>query len=104
MADNNNTTKTINIESKDLYLFLLCLCRYGYARHNNAMPKDAFEMLNKYLTEFYKADREWAIHTAKQICEECIGNITFNYHDGDDDNYGNRKLGIALRKCSIIKV
>ena len=80
----------VEIKSKDLYQFLLTDCRYGYTRNNHLMPDGAYRHVHEYLPELLKADKEMAISTAKQLCEECISMELVQFSDGIDDSRGNR--------------
>ena len=81
----------IEIETIDLYRFLIGECRYGYTRNNHLMPSFAFDECKKYLPRLLEVDRELAIHTAKQLCDECISHQLVRYfYDGIDDEHGNR--------------
>ena len=87
--------KKIEISPKDLYHFLICETRYGYTRNNHLMPSSAFDDCKALLPLFLLADKEYALHTAKQLCDECIFlNLTLTFGDGIDDIHGNRKESI----------
>ncbi len=87
----------IEIEPRDLYQFLLFECRYGYTRNNHLMPDAAFSHCKEFLPKQYACDKKLALHTAKQLCEECVnGEITTHFYDGDDDEFGNRESSIKF--------
>lgn len=80
----------VEITPKDLYQLLLAECRYGYSRNNHLMPGGAYEHAKKYLPIMKDIDKEMAINTAKQLCEECIEMELVKFSDGIDDENGNR--------------
>jgi len=81
----------VEITAKDLYQFLIVECRYGYARNNHLMPGGAYDHVKKYLPLLLNTDSDWAIDTARQLCEECIGHqLTLWNEPDDDDKYNNR--------------
>lgn len=80
----------VEIKPKDLYQFLLTDCRYGYTRNNHLMPSCAYEHVKQYLPKLLKADKYLAIHTAQQLCEECISMELIKFANGIDDENGNR--------------
>lgn len=81
----------MKIEIKDLYQLLIAECRYGYTRNNHLMPDGAYEHAKKYLPLMLKEDKEYALNTAKQLCEECIGDQLVQFSDGIDDENGSRQ-------------
>jgi len=80
----------VEVKPKDLYQFLLSDCRYGYTRNNHLMPDGAYYHAYTYLPELLKVDREMALNTAKQLCDECISMELIQFADGIDDENGNR--------------
>lgn len=84
-------TDVVKVEIGDLYQFLLAECRYGYKRNNHLMPGGAYDHVKEYLPLMYKTDKERALHTACQLCDECISDqLMLNFYDGLDDEYNNR--------------
>jgi hypothetical protein len=50
----------------------------------------------------YELDKEYAVYTMKQLCEECISDqIMMNFYDGEDDEFGNRAEAIEFVKYSL---
>lgn len=50
----------------------------------------------------YEIDKEYAIYTMKQLCEECISDqLAANFYDGEDDEHGNRTEAIEFVKWSM---
>lgn len=87
----------IQIELKDLYQFLISECRYGYTRNNHLMPDGAYDHAKKYLPKMLISDKNFAIDTAKQLCEECIDQqLCGNFYDGRDDVHSNRACAIKF--------
>ena len=82
--------KKLEISIKDLYQFLIAECRYGYSRNNHLMPGGAYDHVREYLPIMEDVDAEYAIHTAKQLCEECIEMELIQFLDGIDDENGTR--------------
>lgn len=83
--------KQVKVKVGDLYQFLISECRYGYTRNNHLMPWSAFNKVKDYIDRMYKVDKDRAIDTLKQICEECISDeINSKFYDGEDDEFGNR--------------
>ena len=84
-------TKKVQIDVQDVYRLMLDECRYGYTRNNHLMPCGAYEHAKKYLPKLLKADIEYGLHTAAQLCDECISQqVNGNFFDGLDDEHGNR--------------
>lgn len=84
--------EVVKVEIDDLYQFMIAECRYGYRRNNHLMPWGAYEHVKEYLPLMLKVNPDTAIHTALQLCEECISDQLFtNFYDGLDDEFGNRK-------------
>lgn len=87
--------QNIYIETHDSYQLLIAECRYGYTRNNHLMPWGAYEHVKKYLPKLLKADAECALHTAAQLCDECISEqLNGNFYDGLDDENNNRRDAI----------
>ncbi len=86
---------TIEIGTNALYQLLICYCRYGYTRNNHLMPDAAFMRCEELLPKLLAVDKDCALRTAKQLCEECISHeIVMRFYDGDDDQSGNRASSI----------
>ena len=93
----NNNDKTVQTTIHDLYQLLLAECRYGYKRNNHLMPDGAYSHVKTYLPLMFNEDADMALHTACQLCEECIcEQLNWNFSDGLDDEYGNRKRAIEF--------
>lgn len=87
----------VKVEIGDLYQFLIAECRYGYKRNNHLMPWGAYEHVKQYLPIMYEVDADYALHTACQLCDECISQqLTNNFYDGLDDVHGSRKEAIEF--------
>ena len=81
---------TVKIKLKDLYQLLIATARYAYTRNNHLMPSSFYEQTKRLLVEMEDADQEWAINTAKQLCDECISDeIQNHFYEGIDDEYNN---------------
>lgn len=81
---------TVKIKLKDLYQLLISTARYSYARNNHLMPSSFYDQAQRLLVKMKEVDSEWAIRTAKQLCEECISEeIQNHFYDGIDDDYNN---------------
>ena len=81
---------TVKIKLKDLYQLLISTARYAYTRNNHLMPGSFYEQAKRLLVEMKDADQEWAVNTAKQLCDECISDeIQNHFYDGIDDEYNN---------------
>ena len=84
-----NEKKGVYVEYGDLCRMLIESCRYGYARNNHLMPWGAFQQCRKYVGKLGKASLEWASHTVRQLCEECISAMCSNFPNGYDvDSFG----------------
>lgn len=81
----------IKIDPKILYQLLISEERYGCTRNNHLMPSSGFKNIKEILNEFYNKDKEWSLTTAKQLCEEVINELNYNFYDGLDDEFGNRE-------------
>jgi len=90
----------VNINSTSLYRLLIANLRYCYTRNNHLEPSCSYNtILNEILPLMLEADSETAIHTAKQLCEECITDeIGMHFYYGEDDEFGNRKASIDFVK------
>lgn len=81
---------TVKIKLKDLYQLLISTARYAYTRNNHLMPGSFYEQAKRLLAEMKEADPEWAVNTAKQLCDECISDeIQNHFYEGIDDEYNN---------------
>lgn len=81
---------TLKIKLKDLYQLLISTARYAYTRNNHLMPGSFYEQAKRLLAEMKEADPEWAVNTAKQLCDECISEeIQNHFYEGIDDEYNN---------------
>lgn len=81
---------TVKIKLKDLYQLLISTARYAYTRNNHLMPGSFYEQAKRLLVEMKDADQEWAVNTAKQLCDECISDeIQNHFYEGIDDEYNN---------------
>ena len=85
------TLINIEIDSKILYQLLISEERYGCTRNNHLMPSGGFKNIKDILSEFYAKDKDWGLTTAKQLCGEVINELNYNFYDGIDDEFGNRK-------------
>lgn len=80
----------MKIPLKDIYQLLIAECRYGYTRNNHLMPSGAFDMVNEYLPKMYEIDEDFAVSTARQICEEAISDeLLTHFRDGVDNQHEN---------------
>lgn len=87
----------VAVFKKDLYQFLIAECRYGYSRNNHLMPSGSYRHVWIYLDKLEKVDHSWAMHTAGQLCEECISdNLNMHFWDGIDDEFGNRQEALEF--------
>lgn len=92
-----DVTKTLDIPLKDAYQLLIGECRYGYSRNNHLMPSCAYDKVKRIVPQMYEVDKEYAVYTLKQICEECISDqLTWHFYDGEDDEHGNRAEAIEF--------
>ena len=93
--------KTVGVEPTTLYKLLIHECRYAYTRNNHLMPSCAFDEVKCLLSKLYEADEGCCVRTAEQLCEECISDqLAWNFDDGFDDEYGNRRESIRfIRWC-----
>lgn len=65
----------VEVGLKDLYQMLIMGNRYGCSRNNHLEPWGAFDHCKVYLPKMMEADKEWGTHTARQLCEEAIGEL-----------------------------
>ena len=87
--------KKLDLDLRDIYQMLISECRYGYTRNNHLMPGGAYDKVKRIVPQMYEVDKEYAINTIKQICEECISDqLMMNFYDGEDDEHGNRQEAI----------
>lgn len=87
--------KEVGVTPKVLYQLLICACRYGYMRNNHLMPDGAFLKCKELLPKQFQVDQKMALHTARQLCEECISDeLLAHFYSGDEDSSGNRQKAI----------
>ena len=97
-----DVTKTMSLPLKDVYQLLISEMRYGYRRNNHLMPGCGYEKVKRFIPEMYEVDKEYAVYTLKQLCEECITDqLTMNFYDGEDDDCSNRAEAIEFVKWSL---
>lgn len=97
-----DTTKTMNVSLKNVYQLLISEMRYGYRRNNHLMPSCGYDKVKTLVPQMYEVDKEYAVYTMKQLCEECITDqLVANFYDGEDDECGNRKEAIEFVKWSL---
>ena len=97
-----DTAKTMNVSLKNVYQLLISEMRYGYRRNNHLMPSCGYDKVKTLVPQMYEIDKEYAIYTMKQLCEECISDqLSANFYDGEDDEYGNRAEAIEFVKWSL---
>ena len=97
-----DTTKTMNVSLKNVYQLLVSEMRYGYRRNNHLMPSCGYDKVKTLVPQMYEIDKEYAIYTMKQLCEECISDqLSANFYDGEDDEHGNRAEAIEFVKWSM---
>ena len=90
--------KTIDLELLDFYRLLVANLRYSYSRNNHLQPSSTYQRVKEeYLPKLFAIDKETALHTFKQICEECIfDEICMNFYDGEEDESGNRRSSLEF--------
>jgi len=94
-----DASKKIELELKDVYQMLISECRYGYTRNNHLMPSGAYDKVKRIIPQMYKVDKEYAIYTLKQICEECITDeLDWHFYDSPDDEFNNKAESIEFIK------
>lgn len=82
----------MNLTLKDVYQLLITTCRYAYTRNNHLVPATTFEQVLGLVKKMNFYDSDYAIYTAKQLCEECISlQINTNFENGIDDEFQNLK-------------
>lgn len=97
-----DVTKTMSVSLKDVYQLLIGEMRYGYGRNNHLMPGCGYDKIKNLVPQMYEIDKEYAVYTMKQLCEECISDqIMMNFYDGEDDEFGNRAGAIEFVKYSL---
>lgn len=85
----------VKIDVHKLYQLLITELRYGYTRNNHLMPSSAYNDAADLLDRMLEADEGVAVSTAKQLCEECIGDeLAMRFSEGLEDDFGNRKAAI----------
>ena len=97
-----DTTKMMNVSLKNIYQLLISEMRYGYRRNNHLMPSCGYDRVKTLVPQMYEVDKEYAVYTMKQLCEECISDqLVANFYDGEDDEFGNRAEAIKFINWSI---
>lgn len=97
-----DTAKTMNVSLKNVYQLLISEMRYGYRRNNHLMPSCGYDKVKTLVPQMYEIDKEYAVYTMKQLCEECISDqLSANFYDGEEDEYGNRAEAIEFVKWSM---
>ena len=97
-----DTTKMMNVSLKNVYQLLISEMRYGYRRNNHLMPSCGYDKVKTLVPQMYEVDKEYAVYTMKQLCEECISDqLAANFYDGEDDEFGNRAEAIKFINWSI---
>ena len=97
-----DTAKMMNVSLKNVYQLLISEMRYGYRRNNHLMPSCGYDKVKTLVPQMYEIDKEYAIYTMKQLCEECISDqLSANFYNGEDDEYGNRAEAIEFVKWSL---
>lgn len=89
--------KTVQVDIIDLYRLLIGEMRYAYSRNNHLMPSGGYDEVKKYLHRMVEVEPSTALHTAAQLCDECISDqIIRNFWSGLDDRSGNRKEAVEF--------
>ena len=97
-----DNAKTMNVSLKNVYQLLISEMRYGYRRNNHLMPSCGYDKVKTLVPQMYEVDKEYAVYTMKQLCEECISDqLAANFYDGEDDEFGNRAEAIKFINWSI---
>ena len=97
-----DNVKTMNVSLKNVYQLLISEMRYGYRRNNHLMPSCGYDNVKNLVPQMYEVDKEYAVYTMKQLCEECISDqLGANFYDGEDDEFGNRAEAIEFIKWSM---
>ncbi len=87
----------MSLDTIDVYRLLIGELRYAYTRNNHLQPSSAYGEAKKFLPAMLDADPDTAIHTAKQLCEECISDqIARHFYDGIDDEFVNRAEAVGF--------
>ena len=95
-------TKMMNISLKNVYQLLISEMRYGYSRNNHLMPGCGYDNIKNLIPQMYEVDKDYAVYTMKQLCEECISDqLVANFYDGEDDEFGNRAEAIKFVTWSM---
>ena len=95
-------TQMMNISLKNVYQLLISEMRYGYSRNNHLMPSCGYDNIKTLVPQMYEVDKDYAVYTMKQLCEECISDqLAANFYDGEDDELGNRAEAIKFINWSI---
>lgn len=91
-------TKTIDLELLDFYRLLIASLRYSYSRNNHLQPSVSYQDIKEeYLPKLFAIDKETALHTFKQICDECISDeICMHFYDGEEDEFNNRRSSLEF--------
>ena len=98
MSEKDN--KYVQVRQRDLYQFLISENRYGFTRNNHLMPRGSFDHCKEYLPLMLKADRESALHTALQLCDECISELSVRFYRGiDDENHNMQEYRDFIQWC-----
>lgn len=97
----NRKEESILVNVHDLYQLLLGNCRYGYTRNNHLMPWGSFEHCKKYLPMMKEVDPTCAAHTATQLAEEAISELTMDAFSDDKKKFFFLQEGIANEKREI---
>lgn len=81
----------VHISGADLSKLLIATCRYGYTRNNHLMPSSAYLDVKRFIPQLYEVEKEQALNTLQQICEESISDeLLSHFPDGEDDEHNNR--------------
>ena len=97
-----DNVKTMNVSLKNVYQLLISEMRYGYRRNNHLMPSCGYDNVKNLVPQMYEVDKEYAVYTMKQLCEECISDqLGANFYDGEDDEFGNGAEAIEFIKWSM---
>lgn len=89
--------KELSVSAIDLYRLLIGELRYAYTRNNHLQPSAAYGEAKKFLPKMLEADKDVAINTAKQLCEECISDeLMGHFGDALDDEFGNMKEAMGF--------
>lgn len=86
----------VKVDLHDLYQLLIAECRYGYTRRNHLMPGGAFDKVKKYVPLIAEQDKDYAIRTVTQLCDECIDYMNTFFYNGDEDEFTNRSEALEF--------